>query len=172
MNSQTIASGFFSCPFDAKGNPEGEGFWEYEKLSAHWMGIFEILIREHGAVFDVSLSDSLSDLRVKCTSASGGAIVTVFVSETIAISMLLLSGGDSAIDEQIAAMFVDSVNRVNSGSRINRNAFERVKMIKVRPVMAVIPWGCSTISDDEYELSTEAALHFAAAFFKIQSKQI
>src|SRR5205823_4181973 len=97
------------APFGIDGAPVDRGFWEYAKLSPDWLAVCQKHIRECGSVSEMPLQGSLSHLRIKFTSASSAALVTIFVHGKTVSSLLLLTGQSPSVDTQVAKMYVSSL---------------------------------------------------------------
>lgn len=162
--------GFFILPFGMDGEPVGFGFWEQVRLSENWLTVCRDYLNEHGAVFDASWSGNLSHIRTKITSASGTALVTFFVQGKVALSVLLLAGTSPAAEESAAQMFVESLRRsapVQAATQ-SPNPFNNIFSAKDRPLMVVVPWPETTVSEQDHKLVRELGLHLAGAFFTMQ----
>jgi hypothetical protein len=161
------AAGFFIAPFGVDGEPEGFEYVELGRLSGKWLTIVGEHLREHGASFDVPWSGNLSHIRTKFTSASGVALVTFRVGSQPAASVALASGRAADAESEVLRMFIDSLRRVHlvGAAAASAEPFAKVTMIAERPVMIVVPWPDSAISQQDHSVVRELSLHLAGAFF-------
>jgi hypothetical protein len=165
--SDRATADFFIMPFAIDGESVGIDFWEISNLAPHWLEICKNHLTSAGPVFDTSLAEKLSHIRLKCSSASDAALMTFLVEEKIASSVILLSGQSSAADAEVAQMFVTSL-RQSEPVRLaaaTSDPFEQLLVAKERPLMAVVHWPDDTVDGDDGELVRELGLHFAGAFF-------
>jgi hypothetical protein len=163
--------GFFILPFGMDGEPVGFGFWEQSKLSESWLNVCKDYLNTHGTAFDASWSGNLSHIRTKLTSASATALVTFFVQGNVALSVLLLAGTSSAVEESVSQVFVESLRRsapVQAATH-SPNPFNDIFSAKDRPLMVVVPWPDATVSEEDHKLVRELGLHLAGAFFSEQA---
>src|SRR5947199_167123 len=102
MMSRRGHMGFCIAPFGIDGASIYRGFWGYAKLSPEWLAVCRKHIQECGSVSDMPLHGKLSHIRIKFTSASGAALVTIPVRRRTVSSFLLLTRQSPAADMQIA----------------------------------------------------------------------
>ena len=165
--AQARASGFWVAPFGIDGELEGTGFWDFSSLTERWLEHYRAFLKAKGPNFDCQLDEPLSRFRLKLTSSSGAALLTISVLNNVASSLALLGGIFPEIDRQVARLFVDSVRRSALAKTTANSAkpFETLFNIAHRPLMAVIPWPNDLIPAEDYNLAREVGLHFSAAFF-------
>jgi hypothetical protein len=163
-------NGFFVAAFSAFGHFEGVGSWEYQKLSAKWIGLCRELLDELGDSFDYRWSDNLAHIRTKFTSAQGAGICTIFVNDLTASSILLMSGYNEGVERDVAKVFISSVHTPLLSSPLGRAeaGFSEIKAISDRPLMVVVPFPSQEISADDQEIVRELGWHMAAAFLQDQ----
>lgn len=161
----TSAPGFHVAAFAIDGTMEGFDFWPSNKLSEKWLKICRQYLTQHGNVFEASWAGNLSHIQTKVTKASGAALVTFSVRGKLAASLAMASGRSSAADDEVLRMFVDSLRRVELVRAVSRSArpFESIISIAKRPLLVVVPWPESTISDDDHACVQELAIHLTAA---------
>lgn len=170
MNTDAQAQqgpGFYVSPFGMDGESLGTGFWAASNLSERWLDVCVAFLHQHGLVFDSRWPEPLSHVRTKLTSASGAAIATFYVRDQIVSSILLLSGRSPAVDDDVAAMFTESLKRSSPSvgvSRSSRPGFQAILARKERPLMAVVAWPDPSVSDEDQDLVRELGLHLAGAF--------
>jgi len=154
--------------FSAFGHFEGIGWQDDEKLSAKWIGLCREMLDNLGPVFDYRWSDSLSHIRTKVTSAQGAGICTIFVDDQTASSILLMSGREASADREIAEMYSESLRRSLARNLLGEEAgsFSEIQSIMDRPLMVVVPFPVSGMSEQDQDLVRELAWHLAAAFLK------
>ena len=158
-------NGFFVTPFGIDGYPVGSGFWEYSKLSEHWLSVCQQV--SSTATSDAPFSGKLSHIRLKWTSATGAAIGTFLVNDKVVCSVLLLTGRSHPSESQVAQMFVESLRR-NDTVRIaagDAKPFEAILTANERPMMVVVTWPQESVSAPDTTLVRELAIHLAGAFF-------
>jgi len=160
-------SGFHILPFGVDGQPVGRGFWSHFNLSQHWLATCLSHLNANGEVFDAPWPGNLSHIRTKLTSAAGTAIVTFYVSSRIVASSILLAGSSPAAERDVSGMLVESLRNCAQRWESSRSpeAFEAIITAAERPLMAVVAWPESTVSEQDHDLVRELALHLAAAFF-------
>ena len=159
--------GFFVAPFAVDGEAGELGFWEMKKLSAQWLAICEEFLGHYGDSFDAAWSGKLSHIETQFTSGSGAALLSFRVRGTPASSAALLSGHSPGADSQVVNMFVEflrgaSVVRAAAKSEL---PFQDILAISQRPVMIVVPWGHTSLSDKDQDVVSELEAHTAGAFF-------
>jgi hypothetical protein len=159
--------GFFVAPFGADGEPEGLEYWELGKLSKKWLATCDQYLDLHGTFFDAPWGGNLSQIQTKFTSTSGIALVTFSAHGKPAASIALATGLSPAAEANVIRMFVDSLRRVGlvAAAAASPEPFQKVFAVKERPVMIVVPWPDSTISQQDHALVRELAVHTAGAFF-------
>jgi len=159
--------GLFVAPFSVDGELEGIDYWEFGKLSSKWLSICDEFLRGNGTSFNAPWSGNLSHIQTKFTASSGAALVTFSVNGRPAASVALASGLSLMAESEVMKMFVSSLRTVAMVSTAAKSAepFQEVLSIKKRPVMIVVPWPDSTISQQYHALVRELAIHLAAAFF-------
>jgi hypothetical protein len=167
MNEQTqIEPGFFVIPFGIDGESLGTGFWPLSKLSPHWLEFCRKYLTTGGPSFDALLPDNLSRIRVKYSSASGAALLSIFVGGRLVSSIIILSGRFPTADADAAQMFVASLRRaapVKSAVQ-SMEPFADLLQATERPLMGVVHWLDDNVDGEADELVRELGLHFAGAF--------
>ena len=153
-------------PVGIDGLAVGNGFWDYTKLSRRWLDMWGQHFEIHGFASDVPLEGALSHIRIKVTSVSGAALITLFVHDRMVSSVLLLSGQSPSADREIAQMFILSLKRSTGAS--SPTAFGQVLSSEERPLMVVVHWPDAIVSEGDHELLRELALHMAGSFFSRQ----
>lgn len=171
MNRPSMSAaenGFFIAAFSAFGHFEGVGLWEYQKLSAKWIGLCRELLDELGDVFDYRWSGNLAHIRTKFTSAQGAGMCTIFVNDQTASSILLLSGRNNDVEKDVTKVFISSVQTPLLNSPLGRaeGGFSELEAIPDRPLMAVVPFPNRETSADDQEIVRELGWHLAAAFLQ------
>jgi hypothetical protein len=163
----TRPPGFFIAPFVIDGESEGIDYWEIAKLSGKWLAICADHLEKHGSSFDAPWPGHLSYLSTRLTAASGAALVTFRVHGKLASSVALASGRSPAADAEVLKLFVESLRRVRLvvASAQSLEPFEKMLAIVERPVMVVVPWPDTGISDQDHAVVRELELHTAGAFF-------
>ena len=162
-------SGFFVLPVGIDGESVGSGFWERSRLSERWLGVCKDYLAAHGAAFEASWDGDIQHVRAKVTSASGAALVTLFVHGKVVLSILLLSGISPQTDNAVSQMFVDSLKRT-APVRVTAQSlspFTEIFAKQGRPLMVLVPWPQPTVTDEDHGLAYELALHLAGAFFRL-----
>lgn len=159
--------GFYIAPFGTDGEQVGLGFWARSTLSDVWLRACSDFLGAHGASFDASWGGKLSQIRTKLTSAFGAALVTFAAHGKIASSILLLSGQTPEAERELAEMFVDSLNRTTwvQQDASTSHPFSKITSVNDRPLMVVVAWPESTISEQDHDLVRELGIHLAGAYF-------
>jgi|SRR5581483_2269172 len=159
--------GFSVAAFGIDGEVQGIDRWDFEKLSSKWLRICGEYLEHHGASFDASWSGPLAHIQTKFTSASGAALVTFGVKGKLAASVALASGLTPATESSVLKMFVNSLRGVElvAAAAQSPEPFREVLAIEERPLMLVVPWADSEVSEQDQALIRELAIHTAGAFF-------
>jgi hypothetical protein len=162
-----LRPGFFVAPFGIDGESEGVDHWKLDQLSPKWIAICDQHLCSHGATFNAPWRGSLSHIQIKLTSAAGVALATLSVQGKPAASLALASGLSPTAEAGVLKMFVDSLRSVAlvRQAAASPDPFRNALVIEERPVMIVVPWPDSTISEEDRALVRELALHTAGAFF-------
>ena len=160
-------SGFFVATFGIDGELVGTGFWKYSDLSQNWLAMCASYLDEHGAVFDAPWNGRLSHVHTKLTSASGAALATFVIRGHVVSSILLLSGQSPSVDCDVAGMYAKSLRKSAPVMAATRNvdAFGAVLRSGDRPLMAIVAWPESHVTEADHELVRELGVHLAGAFF-------
>jgi hypothetical protein len=103
--------GFYVAPFGIDGQLEGCEFVDCRNLSEKWLVICGEHLKRFGASFDEPWSGALGRIRTRFTSAQGVALVTFFVADQIAASVVLATGATPTAEAQALQMFVESMRR-------------------------------------------------------------
>jgi hypothetical protein len=161
-------TGFCVAPFAIDGELEGIGFWDFGKLSEKWLGICRSILEHYAESFEMPWEGNLSHISTKVTAASGAALVTFRVHGAILSSIALLSGAERAVENDVLRMFAASLKGVQLTQLAAKSAepFQKLFSIEERPLMVVVPWPRRTISESDFRLAKELAIHLAAAFFQ------
>lgn len=167
----SMDSGFHMTPFGIDGEQVGLGFWNASKLSDVWLGVCREFLKAHGAAFDASWGGKLMEIRTKFTSASGAAIATFCVRDRVASSLLLLSGQSSEVEQTVTEMFAESLRRTVwvKTAASTPHPFSTIASFAERPLMVVVAWPESTLSEQDNNIVRELGLHLAGAFFLTES---
>lgn len=165
--TSSIGPRFLVAGYSIDGEPISVESCEVSTLSAKWLQICSDFLASHGSIFDDSWGQVLSDYRIKFTSASGSAIVTFYVHNDIALSLLLMSGTSSTADREVAEMFVESLaeSELVKAAKATQHPFSGFMSHKERPLVVMVPWANAAISEQEYDVVGELSLHLAGAFF-------
>lgn len=161
------ASGmFYAAPFASDGELVGIGQWRLADLSPRWLEFCRQLLAEQGERFRTALPGPLSRLQLSCTSAEGAALVTFSVGAQIAASALYLRGENPDAEQEVLAMFVESLRRtaIVQQSQAGREPFQTAFALKERPLHVVVAWGNPAVNEEDSGLVTELGNHMAAAF--------
>ncbi len=157
---------FYMAPFAAEGELLGVVAKSRASLSPKWLEFFEQLLEVHGVNFRCEMPlPPLAHISVKVTSAKQAALVTWSVGSVVASSSIALSGGHAGAEAEVTQLFIDSLRRVAVVQQTTTSStpFEELTMLTQRPLYVVVPWGESTISDQDYDLVSELEIHLAAA---------
>jgi len=153
--------------FSAAGDHEGSGLWSYGQLSEKWIGICRQVIDHFGPIFDYQWSRELAQVRTKLTFVRGAGILTIFVHDRTAASVLVMSGADRGADADIARRYVDALlSSVPTEMLVEGHRFSGVHSLPNRPVMVVVPFPDPQRSETDEDLVRELGWHFAAAIFQ------
>ena len=157
--------GFWIAPFALDGELLGVGEWQFDALSKHWIGVCTSLIDHYGPVFDEHLQGPLSHLRIKCTAAQSGAMVVLYAHGATVASFAVATGAVPAVDTQVLAMFAESIRSSTRQFQVSNieEPFGAMTSMVERPLMVVVPWPQSHISEQDHELVREIGWHLAAA---------
>lgn len=165
--------GFAIEAFSVLGYHEGSGWWDFDQLSAKWTGICRELIDFYGAVFDHQWTGDLQQVRTRLTSVFGAGIITLFINDRSAASILILSGLDLASEHEVAEMYVHALrSAVPEQLLANDHNFSSVFSLRQRPVMVVVPFPDGDRSESDGEIARELGWHFAAALLQSWSGQL
>lgn len=158
--------GYYITPFAPDGELLGTGFLHYSSLSSRWIDNCRGFLMAHGMVFRASWERQLQKIETKLTSEKGAGIGTFYVNGVPAVSTLYLSGSNEAADDQVANLFMESMQKVEFVRRAASTSepFSAIRSIKDRPLTVVVVWGNAGISVEDFELVRELSNHFAAAF--------
>jgi hypothetical protein len=159
--------GFFVAPFAVDGETGKLGYWEISKLSPKWLAICEELLDHYGDSFDEAWSGKLSHIETQFTSGSGAALLSFRVRGTPVSSAALLSGRSPEADSHVLTMFVDFLRGVGivRAAATSDMPFQNMFGISDRPVMIVVPWGHTSVSEQDQDVVSELEAHTAGAFF-------
>jgi hypothetical protein len=158
--------GFYIAPFGIDGEPEGMDYWNFERLSRKWLAICDRHLELHGPSFDSPWGGNIAHIQMKFTSISGTALITFSIHGKPAASVAIATGNSPLAEAEVIKMFVDSLR----GTMLVQHAaaaatpFQNMLVIKERPLMIVVPWPDSDISEQDHALVRELAIHTAAAF--------
>lgn len=160
-------SGFYVAPFAIDGEHIGLEFRSTAALSSKWLRIARDFLCTHGAVFDTCWGGGLAHIRTKFTSAAGAALATFFVRGEIAASLVLLSGKGPEAEREVLEMFVTSLRKTiwAQASTSVSQPFSELLSMKERPLLAVVVWPESALSDLDHEVIRDLSVHLAGAFF-------
>jgi hypothetical protein len=162
--------GFFIAPFSIDGEQEGLVFRDISKLSSKWLSICSDFLNSHGNSFEAAWSGQLSHIKTRFTVASGVALVTFYIADRIAASIVLSDGSSSSTESKVLQMFVDSILKIKlvQEAATSPTVFHKMLSIKERPLMVVIPWPDADITATDHDLVRELTQHLAGAFFTRQ----
>jgi hypothetical protein len=157
---------FYSAPFASDGELVGVGQWRLADLSPRWLEFCRQLLVSQGGRFRTALPGPLNRLQLSFTSAEGVALVTFSVAGQIAASAVYLRGENPAAEQEMLAMFVESVRRtaVVQQGQAGREPFQAAFGLTERPLHVVVAWGNPAVNDEDSGLVTELGNHMAAAF--------
>jgi hypothetical protein len=164
--------GFHIAPFGIDGRLEGEGFWSYEQLSTHWIDACGEVLEELGPIFEHQWSGPLSFVRTKLTSTDDYAIVTIYIRDHIASSLVFLRGSNRAVEDEARTTFLKSLANtelVRAAASHSGVAcpFEQAGHLADRPLMIPVSFPNEALSDEDFDLARELSIHLAGAFFQI-----
>jgi hypothetical protein len=160
--------GFCVAPFAFDGELLAVDQWPFSKLSSKWLAVCDAFLGSNGSDFNASWAGPLNHIRTRFSSASGTALVTFQVNGTPVSSLALVSGVSEAADIEVLTMFVNSlrgVSLVRSAAK-SSTPFEQALRMQQRPLMVVVVWAPTAVSDQDHELVRELSLHIAGAFFQ------
>jgi hypothetical protein len=157
---------FYAAPFASDGELVGVGQWRLTDLSPRWLEFCRQLLANEGEKFRTALPGPLSRLHLNFTSAEGTALVTFSVGAQIAASAVYLRGENANTEQEVLAMFVDSLRRtaIVEQCQAGRDPFRVAFALKERPLHVVVAWGNPAVNEEDSGLVTELGNHMAAAF--------
>ena len=157
---------FYAAAFAADGELIGVGPWRLSSLASRWLEFCRGILADHGDCFNVALPAPLDRVQIRCTSAAGAALVSFSIDGQLAVSAAYLRGKDPSAEEQVVAMFVESLCRTEivQQCQATRNPFQAALTIQERPLHMVVAWGNPAVSEEECGLIAELGNHMAAAF--------
>jgi hypothetical protein len=165
--ADVAASGmFYAAPFASDGELVGVGHWRLADLSPRWLEFCRQLLASQGKRFRAALPGPLNRLQLSFTSTEGTALLTFDVGGQIAASAVYLRGENPAAEQEVLAMFVESLRRtaVVQQGQAGRTPFQAVFGLNERPLHVVVAWGNPAVNDEDSGLVTELGNHMAAAF--------
>ncbi len=165
--AEHAAQGFFVAAFGIDGAPEGVAYWEPGSLSAKWIAVCDAYLEVQGNCFTARWSGPLSHIQTKLTIASGVGVAMFSVQGRLVASVALASGLSPTVETETLQMFVDSLRKVAlvRHAAVSPDPFQNALAISERPLMVVVPWPDSAISEQDHSLVRELAIHTAGAFF-------
>lgn len=156
--------GFYAAPFAIDGESMGIAQWRVADLSPKWIDVSEQMLNDLGPNFRTSLGQTLSHIEVQLTSTSGAGLGTFYANGEVVASTAYFRGDDPNTEREVMQLFIDSLRRIRAVQESQRTPtpFEGLTGVKERPLHAV-PWVDPSISDQDADLVSEFANHFAAA---------
>lgn len=164
------SEGFHTAPFGIDGQLEGEGFWHFAQLSEKWVDICGDALEHFGPAFDHEWAGPLSFVRTKLTSADDCAIVTIYLRDHVASSLLLLRGDNVVAEEAARTAFIKSLAEtqlVRSAAHYSGvvRPFDQANVLNQRPLVIVVAVPDEAFSEEDFKLARELSLHLAGAYF-------
>ena len=156
---------FWIAPFVLDGELLGVGEWWIKDLSSHWIDVCTSLIEHYGPTFDQHLQGALSHIRIRCTAIDCGAMVVLYAHGLAASSFAVVLGTSPTAEAHMLAMFADSVraSTLRYHADGSNKPFHEMATLSDRPMVIVVPWAQSPVSQQDHELVTELVRHLAAA---------
>jgi hypothetical protein len=166
MTEMSASEVFFAAPFATDGELVGIGQWRLADLAPQWLEFCRQLLAEQSESFRTSLPGPLHRLQLNFTSAEGAALVTLGVDGQIAASAVYLRGENPNAEQEVLAMFVESLRRTPRGlqGQAGREPFQAAFALNERPLQIVVAWVNPAVNDEDSELVTEFGNHLAGAF--------
>jgi hypothetical protein len=157
---------FYAAPFASDGQLVGVGQWRLADLSARWLDFCGQFLVQHGERFRSALPAPLNRLELTFTSAEGTALATIAVAGQIAASAVYLRGENPNAEQELLAMFVESLRRtaIVQQCHVGPEPFQAALGLTERPLHVVVAWGSPAVDEEDYGLVTEVGNHMAAAF--------
>ena len=154
---------FHVAPFACDGDEIGKGEWDASNLSSEWLGRCRKLLAPDSAGRQC-LPDPFGDFSVHATIAGTSGIASFFVRDALASSSAFLSGDNAALDQQVLAMFIESLRRIpiviESSATIE--PFAQMLDVRERPIHFAVPWPDGNVSDAEFDSVSLFSNHYVA----------
>jgi hypothetical protein len=157
--------GFYDVPFALDGEFLGIHHAKASDLSPKWLKVCRGFLRTHETIFRGSMGQILSHIEFKLDAFGPAGLGTFYADGEIALSTIYLPGKDAS-ELNIARLFVEYLRRspVIQAAQTSTTPFEAIMTFRERPLHGIVIWGNPKVKDEDYQLISELAKHFAAAF--------
>lgn len=163
------ASGTFHTGiFAIDGELTAEGDLGLARLSPRWLGFARRFLRANGAVFRKPIdAQGLSHIEYKFTAYDGMALGSFYARGELVASTGYFTGTDPQGEAALQTMFLDSLRRIDlvRHAAASPTPFAALRSIEERPLQVVVAWGQLSVPDEDHQVISELANHFAGAFF-------
>jgi hypothetical protein len=168
-----IPNQFQLAVFIPIGELEGTTQISIANLSPKWLKNTSDFLLNQGPVFSmVSWGQQLSHIQTSLASSNTTAMVTFYVRENIALSMLLQCGPPNEMEIDAARQFVESLRNTTIVKRATWTSrpFQEMLTLTTRPLAAVVVWPNPKVSDEDHAMVRELSTHLTASFFLLNIK--
>jgi hypothetical protein len=166
MTGASGQAGFFAAPFAIDGESMGVGEWRLADLSPRWLEFCRQLLASGGEALRKTLPAPFDRVAVRFTAAGAAALGTFHVGDQLVASAAYLRGDDPSPEQELLAMFVQSLRRTAAvqQSRAGAEPFGAVFGLTQRPLHVVVPWGTPAVTEEDEEVVQQLGTHLAGAF--------